>query len=120
MSVPIARIVTSAIAEVTTGGRRSAYLTSLTSAASLAHYKGCKEVTVIGGGGRSRCQKENGRVIKIAASHRRWTSECEWMCLHQFAYMVSRGDPASHGRAFQSNFAILVHNMLGADAGPAL
>ena len=59
-------------------------------------------------------------MIKIAASHRRWTSECEWMCLHQLAHMVSRGDPASHGRAFQSNFAILVHNMLGADAGPAL
>jgi hypothetical protein len=40
--------------------------------------------------------------------------------LHQLAHMVSRGDPASHGRAFQSNFAILVHNMLGADAGTAL
>ena len=88
-------------------------------------------ITVVGGGGGSHSY-EAERTIKIAACHRHWTSECEWVCLHELAHMVSRrplpgtdalahrGRSRGHTHAWRVNYVRLVRGRLGDRAANAL
>ena len=88
-------------------------------------------ISVVGGGGSSYSM-EAERKIKIAADHRHWTSECEWVCLHELAHMVTRKPPPGtdalahfsrtrgHTHAWRVNYVRIVRGQIGDRAANAL
>lgn len=81
-------------------------------------------ISVIGGSGASSGSAEK-REIKIAACHRRWTSDCEWALLRELAHVVTAVPPINtdahaayiisrgHTHPFRVNLVRLIRGMLG-------